>query len=493
LETLRQKTVSGAGWSFLGNITSQIVRFVIGIVLARMLLPGDYGLVGMLAIFISVGDALVESGFSQALIQKKDASNEDYSTVFFINFFIACLIFLLLCLTAPLIAKFYNEEQLNHLVIVLSIGIIIRSFTIIQATRFTKNLLFRELAIINVISTLISGLVSLPMALKGYGVWSLVGLSLSKDFTYSVLLWIRSEWKPSFLFKRDSAKNLFGFGSRILGVGLLDNFFLHINKLIIGKFFTAADLGFYTRAYGYRDMISKNILNITSSLAFPSFSSIQNDFNKVRTNYKKASELVTFISVPLLALMAFLAEPLIRILITDKWLPAVPYLQILCIAGIFYPVSGIQISILKALGKANEYLILNVIQKVFIIIGIVIGIKWGVIGLVYAQVFSMAIVYALGIYYMKKFLKLNYREQIIDFFKYTLLVILIFGTMYKITNYITTNDLALIIIQSFVDISVYFFISFYLKYNGAIEIVTIFKENFLPRLLSREAKNGMHN
>ena len=479
---IRQKATKGALWSFFGSTAAQIIRFGIGIVLARILTPREYGLVGMLAIFISVSDALVDSGFGQALIQKKAASKIDFSSVFFLNVIISLFLFLVILIFSPQIANFFNEPQLELLVIILAAGIIIRSFMVIQNTIFIKAIDFKIISAYRILSIICSGLIAIPMALKGYGVWSLVALTLTQNATYTFALWFKSPWKPNWQFSYSSIKELFGFGSRILGIGLLDNIFLHINKLVIGKYFSATDLGFYNRAYGYRDLISKNILMIIQSVVFPTFATFQDDLVRVRSNLRKVSEFSLFITIPMLALLAFTAEPLIIFLITDKWLPAVPYLQVLCLAGVFYPLSGIQVNILKAIGKVDVYFRMILSHKAFIIISIIIAIRWGVMGLVVAQVFNMFFIYFLGVLAIKKFLNESVLNQLWSVIKYVMIVIVIFYPIHLFINYYFRNDLIIILMQSVLSLSIYYVITSAIKFQGFVEFRRILKEVILPKL-----------
>jgi O-antigen/teichoic acid export membrane protein len=486
MSRLRRETASAAIWSFVGNTGSTIIRFGIGIVIARILSPEDYGLVAMLAIFIGIGDALIDSGFSQALIQKKEPTQVDYSSVFFLNILIALSLYFLLLISSPLIAAFYEEPSLRQLTIFLSLVLIINSTTSVQSTILAKELRFKEISKFRVVSTIISGFVAIPMALKGFGVWSLIGLSLSQGGSFSLLIWIQSKWRPSLVFSISSIKQLFGFGSRILAIGLLDNFFLHLHKLIIGKYFYANELGLYTRAYNYRDLVSKRMLSIVNAVSFPAFSRIQDNHVSLKLNYQRVSELAIYLITPSLALLAFTSEPLIRFLITEKWIASVPYLQILCIAGMFYPVSGLQVSIFKALGKVNTYLRIIFIHKIAIIISILIAIRWGVMGLVYAQVLTMLLVFLLGAIYIKKFLKIELIIQMITFFKYPLVGFMIFFSCYYFANLITSKDLLLILIQTLTGPAIYFLWGWIAKTEGSNQTVMLIREQVLPRLKKRK-------
>ena len=493
---LKERTVRGAIWNFAGNAGQQAARFVIGIVLARILSPGEYGIIGMVAIFISVGDTLVDSGFSQSLIHRKDVSAKDYSTVFIINLTIALVIFLLLWASSGWIAGFFRQEVLKNIIIVLAVGIVIRSLTIVQSTRLIKDLDFRTITWINIAAMLVSGAVAIPMALSGLGVWSLAGLQVSRDLAYSLIIWLTVKWRPGIAFSPASARELFGFGSRILGVSLIDSVFLNINNLLIGKMFTADDLGFYTRATGYRNIVSKNMLAVINSVSFPAFSALKDRFSDdesmiaaLRTNYRKTSELANFIAMPLFVLLFFVAEPFIDFLITDKWLPAVPYLKILCVAGVFYPVYSLQANLLKAMGRADSYLKMMVWHKVALTAAIVIGIRWGVTGLVTGQAVAMGFVFAYGAYLMYRYLSYGFWSQVNDIFRYLIVSTALMLPLYYLCRNIDSS-LWQLLIQALAGPGLYLLITGWLKFEGNREFFQILRSQFAGNG-SRSTKNGI--
>ena len=417
---LLSKTLRSVQWSFIGDLGQQIARFGIGIILARILSPSEYGLIGMIAIFIVLGDTLVESGFSQAIVQKKDISEIELSSVFFFNIFLSLIVFIALWISSDYIANFFQEEQLSNILIVLGFGIIVRSIAITHSTIFVKNLQFKQLSVIKIFSTLISAIVAIPMALNGNGVWSLVALTLSKDITFSTLIWLKSSWSPILRFEIASMYKMFRFGSRILGVSLLDTIFMNIYQVLIGKFFSASDLGFYSRAVGYRNLISKNVLNVINSVAFPAFSAMNNSVSKeqgmvqMKRNYKRMAEVTLFVTIPLLINFGFISKQFIVLLVTDKWIASAPYLEALCYAGLFYPIHGVQVSIMKALGHVNQYFILMVIHKVTIVLTILLLFKYGIMGLVVSQIVTMALVYIIGCFFITKQLGYKFHHQIFD-------------------------------------------------------------------------------
>ena len=485
--SLRNRTIAGAKWNLAGNLGQQLARFGIGIILARLLTPQDYGIIGMISIFLALGDTLVESGFSQAIIHKKDPGDQDISTVFSFNILVAILIFILLFVFSGSIASFFNQQILKPIIRVLGLGIIIRSFTLAQNTLFTKQLKFREISILNIISTFISAAVAIPMALRGYGVWSLVGLSIVKDFSFSVMIWLKSEWKPGTAYSFASLAELSKFGSRMLAVGLLDTFFMNIYQVLIGRYFSAGDLGLYTRAIGYRNLISKNLLNVINSVAFPAFAAINaeslpNDFSRIKYNFKKMSEVVFFISVPSLLALGFLSKEIIVILITDKWIGAAPLLSVLCFAGVLYPIHGIQSSVLKATGKVNNYFILMVAHKIAIILTIIALFSLGVMGLVIGQVITMVFVYMLGAIMLSSVLSYPIIRQVGSQMKYLLLGFISFYGTGSMLKQVIENDFYMIISLLVIGGSFYLLSAKILKMQGYSDSILIARRIFKQKI-----------
>jgi O-antigen/teichoic acid export membrane protein len=490
LSSFVSRTISAALWNFLGNTGNQIIRFGIGIVLARILLPREYGLVGMLAIFLSLSDALIDSGFSQALIQKQHLQRKDYSTVFILNIIFAGITYLILFSLAPYISAFFEEPQLVILTRILGIGLIIRSFIIVQQTIYFKSIDFKYLSRIQILTVLFSGAVAIPMALSGFGVWSLVGLTISQDLCRAVLLWSKSTWRPSWSFSMSSLRSLFDFGSKIMIIGLLDNIFLHIYNLIIGKLYNAQELSFYTRAHGYRNIVSQNVFNIISAVSFPSFSLIQDQPLKLTKYYQKTSELTAYLITPVLFWMLFTAEPLIRFLITDKWIRSAPYLQIFCIGGLYYPLFGLQINILKALGKSSLCLRLQLINKALVIAAIIIGVQWGIIGLVYGHTIVMMIQFLIGVPSINRYVNYPMIKQLLDTHKYMIIGLFCFLGAYFVAESITENDLLTITVVLTIGGLCFFGITTLLKLSASRTFSGIVKSKFIHKIKHMSKRDG---
>ena len=275
--SLKQKTISGLLWSFIDNFANLGITFIVGIILARLLSPKEFGLIGMLTIFIAVSQSFINSGFSQALIRKKDPSQEDYSTVFYFNMIIGVVCFLVLFLCAGLISRFFKEPQLKPLVQVLGLSLIINAFTIIQQTILTKRIDFKLQAKISIISSVVSGVTGIGMAFAGYGVWSLVIRTITMYAMSSILLWSWNRWKPDLVFSIQSFKELFSFGSNLLISGLIDTIYRNVYYLVIGKYFSAQELGYYTRADQFSSLPSSNLTSVIQRVSYPVLSSIKED------------------------------------------------------------------------------------------------------------------------------------------------------------------------------------------------------------------------
>jgi O-antigen/teichoic acid export membrane protein len=412
--SLKQKTISGLLWSFIDSFAGLGISFIVGIMLARILSPEEFGLIGMLAIFIAIAQSFITSGFSQALIRKQDCNAADYSTVFYFNIVVGILFYLLLFLSAKSIADFYNEPVLEQLVKVLGLVLVINSFTIIQSTLLTKRIDFKLQAKISVISSVVSGIISIYMAYKGFGVWSLVAQTLLKNAINSILLWFWNQWKPIWQFSTSSFKELFSFGSKLLVSGLIDTIYRNVYYLIIGKYFAAAELGYYTRADQFQALPSQSLQGIIGRVSYPVLSSIQNDIPRLREAYKKiirSSMLITFV---LMLGMAAAARPMILTLIGEKWEPAVIYLQMLCLVGMFYPLHALNLNMLQVQGRSDLFLRLEIIKKVLAIPIILVGIFWGIKAMIVGMMINTLIAYYLNSYWSGRFIGYSFTAQIKD-------------------------------------------------------------------------------
>lgn len=433
---LKQKTVAGLTWSFIDKFADLSIAFIIGIILARLLTPREFGLVGIISIFIAVSQAFIDSGFSRALIRKKDCTQTDYSTVFYFNLCSGIIFYVFLFFTAAPISSFFNEQQLKPLVQVLGFGLIINALTVVQRARLTKQIDFKLQTKISIISSLASGIIGIGMAYNGFGVWSLVGKTLAGYAFDSLLFWLWNKWKPSLEFNKDSFKEMFSFGSKLLLSGLIDATYRNIYSLIIGKFFSANDLGYYTRATQFSNLPSQNLTSVIQRVSYPILSSLQHDVSQLKRTYQKLIKSTMLITFVFMLGMAAIAEPLILVLIGEKWLPSVIYLQLLCFIGMLYPLHALNLNMLNVKGRSDLFLKLEVIKKLLAVPVIIFGISHGIKVLLLGMFIHSIICLYFNSYWSGKLINYSFIQQIRDILPAFFLAGLIGLSVYILGNYL---------------------------------------------------------
>jgi len=410
----RQKTINGMLWSISERFSLQGVQLVVSIILARLLEPSQFGLIGMLSLFMALAQSILDSGFGSALIQKKDADHLDNCSIFYFNILVGIFLTLLLIVFAPAIAAFFDQPILIPLTRFLSLNIFINGFALVQSTILTKQMNFKAQLKINLISVVLSGMIGITLAYLGWGVWSLAMQSVLNTLFRTILYWISSTWKPSLIFSFTALGTMFSFGSKLLLSGLLDTFFQNIYQAFIGKMFSVSELGFYTRA---KTMEQTAVTATSSSLGrvlFPAMSPLQDDINRLRQAYKKTIGVSLFFHFPLMFGLIGIADPLIRFLMTDKWAPSIPFFQLLCVAGLLYPLQVLNLNILKVKGRSDLFFRLEVIKKLVVALAILITYRWGVTGLIYGQIGTSLIGYLLNSFYSGQLVNYPMIEQIWD-------------------------------------------------------------------------------
>lgn len=357
--SVKTKILHGVVWNFIEKVLMKGAGFVIGIVLARLLSPSDFGLVGMLSIFIAISNVFIEGGFAKALIQRKNCQDIDFSTAFITNVGMSLVIYVIMFVSAPWIASFYSEPILVPLTRVLSINFILGSFNIVQRAKLMSAVDFKSLAQINVISVVISGVVGIGMAYSGYGVWALVGQSLSATAVLILLFPFYSKWKPSLQFSKSSFRELFGFGSKLMITGVYATIVNNISTICIGRFYKSEQLGHYTRAVQFSDMVAITMYEVLGNVTFPVLSELQDDRERMIAVYRKSLFFTAFFVIPMMLILALVARPMVLILLTEKWLPCVVLMQWLFLSRMFTPISAINMNILNAVGRSDLFLKLD--------------------------------------------------------------------------------------------------------------------------------------
>ena len=448
--SLKHKTVSGLIWSFIENFANLGITFIAGIILARILSPREFGLIGMITIFIAVSESFINSGFSSALIRKKDCSDTDFSTVFYFNLITGILFFAVLYFTAPVIGSFFNEPELEPIVQVLGLILIIDSLTLIQRTILTKRINFKLQARISVISSTGSGIIAIAMAYTGFGVWSLVAQRLSRQILNSVFLWLWNRWRPLMVFSIASFKELFGFGSKLLISGLIDTIYRNVYYLVIGKYFSAQELGYYTRADQFKQLPSQNITGVIQKVTYPVLSSIQDDVPRLRNSYQKLIRTTMFITFILMLGMVAVAKPMVITLIGEKWEPSVIYLQMLCFVGMFYPLHALNLNMLQVQGRSDLYLRLEIIKKILAVPTIIIGILWGIKIMIAGMMVNTVIAYFFNSYWSGKMIGYSFKQQVKDILPVFSLALIMGTIVYSLGLLIPLNPLPLLITQTLI-------------------------------------------
>lgn len=412
---IKQQTLSGVKWSAIGRFSTQGVSFLIGLILARLLSPSDYGVVGMIGIFLAIAQSFIDSGFSSALIRKKDCSDTDYSTAFYFNIVVGAVSYGLLFVSAPFIANFFETSILKEVVRVVSINLFLNSLTIVQGAKLTAALDFKSQAMVSLITTVTSGIIGISFAYNGYGVWALVYQSVASSLLRVILLWIVTKWKPTLIFSRDSFRSLFSFGGKILTAGLLHTIYTNFITLVIGKFYTPKDLGFYSRGESLASLPSTNITGILQSVTYPILSKLQDDDGRLIAVYRKYIAMSSMIIFFGMCLLAALAKPVILFLLTEKWAESIIYLQIFCFALMFDHLCQLNLNILYVKGRSDLVLRLEIIKKTISILMIIGAIPFGVLAICVSRALYTQIAVYINTYYTGKLFGLGYIAQVKDF------------------------------------------------------------------------------
>jgi O-antigen/teichoic acid export membrane protein len=475
---IQENTIKGLYWSFFERIGYQGIQFLIAIILARLLLPDQFGLIAMLAIFMAVAQSFVDSGFSSALIQKQDATHLDECSIFYFNIVFGFLVTGSMFLSAPWIAAFYRIPLLTPLVRVLSLNLIINAFGVIQTTLLTKRIDFKSQMKVSAIAAFFSGSIGVAMANQGYGVWSLVAQSITNNFFRTILLWFFLPWRPSWIFSFVSLRSMFPFGSKLLFSGLLDTIYNNLYLVVIGKMFSATALGYYTQAEQTVRFPVSNLSSTVGRVTFPVFSSLQDDKDRLKRATRKALSSLAMVNFPLMIGMAVVAKPLVLVVLTDKWLPCVPYLQLLCIAGILYPLHVINLNVLMAQGRSDLFFRLEIYKKATITAAICITAPWGIMAMIYGQIATSTFAYYLNSYYTGRLISYPASEQIKNCFPILSLASLM-GFFVFLAGYIPLkNNLALLFSQVSIGIILYISFCSIMRIPSFVEIRSIMQDKF---------------
>lgn len=479
--SLKSVTTKGIIWSAIDKFAVQFGQFVVSIVLARILVPEDFGLIAMLSIFLAVSQTFIESGLGTGLIQRQDRTDKDYSTLFVFNLAVSCFFYLVLFFTAPFISSFFKQPQLIELTRILGLNLFLNALGIVQRTKLTIAIDFKAIAKSNITGMIVGGLFGVIFAVKGYGVWSMVIQILSSSIASSVSLWFFGNWKPSIVFSKKSFQSLFGFGSKLLIAGLYAQLLNHVYSISIGRFYPSASLGFYTRAKSIADISAGSIVSILQQATFPILTTLQFDKKKLVSVFSRMIRLSAFLIIPFIALIALLAKPIVLLLFTDKWAALIPLLQWMVFARIFYPMSVINMNLLNAVGRSDLYLKVDLSKLPITVLAMVITIPLGVKAMIIGHVVTSALSYIINAYLPGKLYGYGPMEQLKD-------MLPIFGATIGmaipvvITTYFLENSVLQLFVGGIVGIVIYLFICWVLKFKElttVCELILKFKKTVL--------------
>lgn len=412
-EDLKKKSIKGVLWSFIESISLKLIQFILNVVMARLLLPEDYGIIAIILVFITISQIFIDGGVATALIQEKNKTERDYSTVFSFNIVVSILCYLIIYGTAPFISKFYNTDITLYLRI-QSIGIIIYSFSAIHRVRMTVDVNFKSIAKVTLISAIISGIVGIILAYNGFGVWALISQYLTSAIMTTVLFTVLQRWKPICLFDLSSFKRLFSFGARLLGANIIDRIYMNMYPILIGKFYTSSQLGYFSRAEQFSALPSTTCSDVFMRVTYPIMSTINEETELVKV-YRKFISLSSYIIFPIILAVILLAKPIVLILLTEKWKEIIPLVQILCFGTILDHISAINRNMLYVKGRADLALRLEVIKKITAIFILFVSLPFGLIGLCAGKALYGLLAMLLNSAYTKKLINVSIMEQIKDF------------------------------------------------------------------------------
>ena len=477
---LKEKTVSGMMWGAVGKVGTLTINFLSNLVLARLLMPEDFDCIGMLAIFLAVSNIFIQGGLGTALIQKKNPTKLDYSTVFYWNLVFAVVFYVILFAIAPAVARFYGLPILQPMLRVQSSVLIIQSFAIVQITQLQKRMDFRALAIRNMAAALAGTLIAIPMAFHGYGAWSLVASAILAAIVNVLLLWKMSDWRPSLEFSFASLKQLFSFGGLMLLSSLAETLYTNLQGLIIGKRFPAGNLGYYMQAKKLEEVPVTGLSSIVNDVTFPAFAKLQDDPDRLLEGMRKSTKALSFVNFPMMILLMIIALPLITLLSGAKWETSAPYFQILCISGLIYTINTLNTNVIKALGKGKIYFAVQIIKRTIGIALIFFGMRYGIYGLLWAVASVSYISFIINALVSKRLINYGIFRQLWDVFPCLLAAATAGVLAYLLGRVLPLNMYVVMLIQIVVYAVLYLLLAKLLKIEG-LQTYTDILTNLLHR------------
>jgi O-antigen/teichoic acid export membrane protein len=478
----KSKVISSLFWKLMERGGTQGMQFIVQIVLARLLLPEDYGIIALVTIFILIARVFVQSGFNTALIQKKDADDLDFSSVFYLSLFVAGLLYIILFFASPFIADFYQNPQLVLVLRVLSITLFFGAINSIQNAFVARNMMFKKLFFSSLGAIIVSGTIGIATAYLGWGVWALVTQQLMSQLSITIILWFTVKWRPKLLFSFERVKGLFSYGWKLLVSALIDTLYMNLCSLIIGKIYSPDMLGYFNRGKQFPQLLVTNINGSIQSVMLPALASEQDDRKRVKDMVRRSIVTSSFILFPMMVGLAVVAEPLVKLLLTDKWLPCVPFLQIFCASYALWPIHTANLQAINALGRSDIFLRLEIIKKIIGLTILGISISFGVYAIALGGVLSGIISTFINAYPNKKLLDYSYKEQWKDIMP-SLLISLVMGGIVYLFNYLSLAAWQILVLQVAIGAVIYIGLAKIFKIESFIYLINTFKQiNYLRKI-----------
>lgn len=484
---IKNRTISSLFWKFAERCGAQIVTFVVSIILARILDPEVYGSIALVTVIMTILQVFVESGLGSALIQKKDADDIDFSTVFYSNVLLCLSLYVLLFFCAPLIAEFYNMLELTNVIRVLGLSLIVSGLRNVQQAYVSKHMEFRKFFFSTTGGTIAASVAGIIMAIYGYGIWALVAQHVLNLLVGTIILWITVKWRPKKVFSFSRFKNLFSYGWRLLVSALIDVIYQDIRQLIIGKKYSTSDLAYYNKGKQFPNLIVTNVNSSIDSVLLPVLSKEQSDRKTVKMMTRRAIKVSSFIMIPFMVGLGVCAEQIVRLLLTEKWMFCVPYLRIFCFTYAFYPIHTANLNAIKALGRSDLFLKLEIIKKTIGMILLLSTMWFGVMVMAYSLLVSAIISTIINSFPNNKLLGYSYLEQLKDILP-VIFISLIMGVAVYIVQYLNIADIYTLLIQIPLGVILYIVLSKIFKIDSFEYVLKIIKKIFIKKTAGRETK-----
>lgn len=472
-KSLKEKTIYGAGWSFADNILGQGITFLTGLILARLLSPSEYGLIGIITIFINIFNAIVDSGFSSALIRDNNSDDDDYGTMFIVNMGLSFVLFDILFFAAPIISDFFHSSELIPLCRVMGIVVIINATAIIQNTYLTKQLDFKTKTKASFWSSVISGIVGIILAYIGFGVWALVIQQIVRQLLNSILLWYLSNYIVHLNFSLEKFKGMWNFGWKILVSSIVHTVWCELTQIVIGRFYSPTTLGYYTRSNQFSCIFSSNLTSVVQRVSYPALSKIQDDELKLKMVYVKIIRMTMFITFVLMVGMAACAKSIVLSLLGEKWICSIPFLRLLCISMMLYPLNALNLTMLEVKGRSDLYLRVEIAKKIILLMPIAVGILIDIYWMLIANIICSIFCYFINAYYSGRLINYSIIDQVKDLAPSMNLALFLGGTLFCIDSILEISPILLLVIEFVVGVIFVFAISNLLKLEDFFAIKQI--------------------